>query len=149
MRVICNGAFDVLHTGHFNLLSYGRMIADEDGRGELVVLIDENEKIMAAKGFKRPIFDVHERAAALLDLKYYSHHLQSWTQMVDKLLFFHTDHELLNIVKRLQPDYLVKGSDWEDKYVVGSEVSKVLFYPRADHSTTDIVKRVLEKYNVK
>lgn len=142
-KIFLNGCWDCLHVGHFNLLMYARILADNPGPGELIVAVDEDEKIIASKGFKRPIYNVHERAKALLDLKIGDR------QMVDKVFFFHTDHELLNIVKRLQPDYLVKGSDWEDKYVVGSEVSKVLFYPRQDYSTTDVVKRVLEKYNVK
>lgn len=139
MKVFLNGCFDLLTVGHFNLLTFARHVADNPGRGELIVAIDEDYKIQANKGLRRPIFGVHERAKALLDLKIGDR------QLVDKIWFFHTDHELLNLIKRERPDYIVKGSDWDGKIVVGEEVSKVLFFPRMDYSTSEIIRRVLEK----
>ncbi len=142
MKVFVNGCFDLLTVGHFNLLTFARHVADNHGRGEVIVAIDEDYKIQASKGLRRPIFDVHERAKALLDLRIGDR------QLVDKIWFFHTDHELLNLIKRERPNYLIKGSDWEFKYVVGSEISKVLFFPRMEYSTTDIIKRVMDKNTI-
>lgn len=137
-----NGCFDILQPGHFNLLAHGRYLAGNNGK--VIVAIDEDEKIMASKGLRRPIFNVHERAKSLLCLKIAD------KPIVDEIHFFHTDHHLMNIIKRINPDIILKGSDWQYRYVVGSEYSTVVFFERLDdYSTTDIVTRVLEKHNVK
>lgn len=140
MKVLTNGVFDLLHPGHFNLLTFCRHVADEDGRGEVIVCIDEDTKVMADKGLQRPVFDEHTRAKAVLDLKVGD------KQLVDKVYFFTTNQVLHNLILRHRPDYIVKGSDWESKNVVGEDLAKVLFFPRIEYSTTEIIRRVLEKH---
>jgi cytidyltransferase-like protein len=138
MKIVINGCFDCLHTGHINLLLFGRTIAGTGGR--LIVAIDEDEKVMADKGLDRPIFNHHERAKALLDLKFADH------PIVDGVEFFLTNKQLENFIRREKPDYLVKGSDWRGRKVVGSEFTKVLFYERMEiYSTTEIIKRCQSK----
>jgi cytidyltransferase-like protein len=139
-KILINGVFDLLHTGHFNLLMQARDIAT--GSGRVIVCLDEDEKCMADKGLQRPIFSVLERAKSLLDLKFGNYNI------VDQVEFFYTNKQLENIIRREKPDYLLKGSDWRDKPVVGSQYSKVLFYERENYSTTDIVRRVLEKHTI-
>lgn len=135
IKVFTNGCFDVLTAGHFNLLMYCRKIAGE--KGKVIVAIDEDEKIMASKGLHRPIFNVHERAKALLDLR-----MPDNSHVVDDIAFFHTDLELEMMIKRLGPDYLVKGSDWEGRSVVGSQFTRVRFYNRVHgYSSTEIIQR--------
>lgn len=137
MRVFINGAFDVLQVGHINLLLYARQLA---GEGQLIVAIDEDEKIMADKGLNRPIFGVHERAKAILDLQL------NGKPVVDRIEFFCTNLMLLHIIRRVMPDVIVKGSDWEGRNVVGSEHARVIFFPRSEYSSTDVINRVLEKH---
>lgn len=132
MRVFTNGCFDVLHVGHLNLLIHARELA---GAGRLIVAVDEDEKIMAQKGLSRPVFHSHERAKALCDLRYQG------KPMVDQVEFFHTDLELEMLIKRLMPDLIVKGSDWEGRKVVGANVAKVEFYPRSEYSSSEIIIR--------
>jgi D-beta-D-heptose 7-phosphate kinase / D-beta-D-heptose 1-phosphate adenosyltransferase len=138
MRVFTNGCFDVLTVGHFNLLMFCKDLA---GDGKLYVAIDEDEKVMAEKGLKRPVFNVHERAKALLDLR-----MPNQTPVVDEILFFHSNLELQMLIKRVAPNYMVKGGDWRDKFVVGANTTRVLFYDRLEgYSTTEIIKRCQEK----
>jgi cytidyltransferase-like protein len=139
MKIIINGVFDLLHPGHFNMLMYARAVA---GDGKVIVALDEDEKVMADKGLQRPIFTVHERAKALLDLRIVDN------PVVDEVEFFYTNQQLENIIRRLKPDYMIKGSDWRDKMVVGAPYTKVLFFDRMEYSTTDIVRRVLEKHTI-
>lgn len=140
-NVFCNGVFDCsLHVGHVNLLLFARQIAE---KGKLIVALDEDEKCMASKGLRRPIFNVHERAKSVLDLQL------NMKPVVDDVEFFYTDTQLLNIIRRLKPDYIIKGGDWRDRHVVGSEYAKVLFYDRlGDYSTTEIIRRVVEKNTI-
>lgn len=141
MKIFLNGCFDVLTVGHFNLLMFARGLADQKGKGQVIVAIDEDEKVMADKGLQRPIFNVHERAKALLELR-----MPDQTAVVDEIVFFHTNLELQMMLKRVLPDYIIKGSDWRDKVVIGSNVAKVLFYDRVDqYSSTNVIQRCQDK----
>ena len=139
-KVFVNGCFDLLHPGHFNLLMYARGIATSAGK--VVAALDHDEHIMVNKGYKRPIFTVEERAKAVLDLRTVD------GPVVDEVEFFYTNTQLVNIIRRVKPDYILKGSDWRNKKVVGSEYAKVLFYERQPYSTTEIIKRVLDKHTI-
>jgi len=133
MTVICNGVFDILHIGHINMLIHARELAGEHGK--LIVAIDEDEKVMADKGLDRPIFSSMERATALIDLRYQG------KNMINEVVSFHSSLELEMLIKRIRPDVIVKGSDWEGKTVIGSDVARVVFYPRINYSTTEILRR--------
>lgn len=141
-RVVTNGCFDVLHTGHFNLLMFCRGVADSHGmKGKVTVLLDEDEKVMADKGLQRPIYDVHERAKSILDLR-----MPDGSHVVDEIEFFATNMHLEMMIKRIRPDVLIKGSDWRDKKVIGSEFTRVVFYDRiGEYSTSDTIRRCQEK----
>lgn len=122
------------------MILHARQLA---GTGKLIVALDEDEKIMADKGLRRPIFNVHERAKALMDLKLNGRNL------VDQLEFFYTNQVLENIIRRMKPDILLKGSDWKGRKIVGEEFSgQVVFFERMEYSTTDIIRRVVEKMEV-
>lgn len=139
-KILVNGVFDCWHVGHINLLLYARELAGED---KLIVCVDEDQHVMSLKGLQRPIFDVDERMRAVAYLKYQGRN------MVDIVESFSTNLALLHLIRKHQPDILVKGSDWEGKTVVGSEfVKKVVFFPRMDYSTSDIVRRVIEKHTI-
>ncbi len=113
------------------------------GDGKVTVAIDEDELVMANKGLQRPIFNVHERAKAVLDLRL------GEKPVVDEVEFFYTNQQLENIIRRLKPDYMLKGGDWRDKMVVGAAYTKVLYYDRlGTYSTTEIVRRVIEKHKI-
>ena len=66
---------------------------------------------------------------------------------VDKTISFNSQKQLEDLIKTINPDILVVGSDWEGKYVVGAEYAKdVIFFPRIDgYSTT----KVLENDNLR
>jgi len=119
---------------------YARQLAEYD---HVIVALDEDELVMANKGLRRPIFNVHERAKALSDLRI------DGKPLVNRFEFFQTNKVLENIIRRIKPDILLKGSDWRGKKIIGEEFAgKVVFFERMDYSTTDIIARVVEKYTV-
>lgn len=139
IRVFTNGVLDILTVGHFNLLQKCRAQAGEDGK--VIVAIDEDEKVMADKGLSRPIFGIHERMKAVCDLQ-----MPNGKPLVDEVYSFHTNLELEMLIKRIRPDYIVKGGDWQGRRVVGSEYSRVVYFGRlGEYSTTEIIRRCLEK----
>ncbi len=136
-----NGVFDLLHPGHVNLLLFARHTAG--AQGKVIVALDSDEKVMVTKGYLRPIYNFPERRKMVLSLQH------EGKPVVDTVEIFHTNLELQMVIKRIRPDYIVKGGDHKNTYVIGSDVAPVLFFDRMDdYSTTDLIKRVLEKNKV-
>jgi rfaE bifunctional protein nucleotidyltransferase chain/domain len=121
LRIFVNGSFDLLHTGHLNLLYYAKSL----GR-HLHVAIDTDERIRKHKGSDRPLNPLHIRKAIMESLK-----------PVDSVSVFGTDEELINTIKAYEPDIMVKGSDWEGKPIIGEQFCKqIVFYERVNNEST-------------
>ena len=125
-KIWVNGCFDVLHRGHIELLRYAKSKGDY-----LVVGIDSDARVKQNKGYKRPINTQEDRKFFLESIVY-----------VDEVMIFDDDSELIESVRTHLPQYLIVGSDWRDKNVIGSEHAKeVLFFDRiGDYSTTKILE---------
>lgn len=144
MKVILNGRFDILHSGHFNLLNYARRYAGLDG--EVMVAIDTDERI-SKQDSKLPIFSQDERIVNLQILRCLD------MPMVNKVTLFTTDDDLIQIIKAFKPDYMVKGSDWANKPVIGSDIiPMIIWYPVEKNgvadkiSSSDVINKILEKH---
>lgn len=126
MRIFVNGSFDLLHTGHLDLLFYAKSLGDH-----LHVAIDTDERIREHKGNDRPVNPINIRKAIMTALK-----------PVDSVSIFGTDDELINTIRAYSPDIMIKGSDWRGKHVIGQEYcGQVIFYERVNNeSTTKIIQ---------
>lgn len=102
--VFTNGAFDVLHIGHIDYLTFSRRQGDI-----LVVGLNSDDSVKRYKGQGRPIIQQSERARVLAAL-----------EMVDYVVIFNED-EPVELIELLLPDVLVKGKDWAH-YVAGREI---------------------------
>lgn len=125
MRIFVNGSFDLLHTGHLDLLFYAKSLGNH-----LHVAIDTDERIKKQKGADRPINPLRIRKAILRSLK-----------PVDTVSVFGTDDELINTIRAYSPEIMVKGSDWKEKKIIGQEYcGKIIFYERVNNeSSTKII----------
>ena len=120
-KVFVNGAFDVLHSGHLDLLDFAGMLG-----GHLLVAIDTDTRIEYNKGIGRPFNPLSIRK-----------HIVSMLKPVNSVAVFDTDEELVDIIRQYQPDIMVKGSDWRGKKVIGEEYCKeVVFYERTNGQST-------------
>lgn len=126
-KVWVNGCFDVLHRGHIELLQYAKSQGDQ-----LVVGIDFDERVKAAKGESRPFNTFEDRKFLLESL-----------ECVDKVVGFGTDFQLRNCIEREEPFCMIVGSDWEGKEIIGREHVKVVFYFSriGNYSTTNILEK--------
>ena len=133
-KVFVNGAFDVLHSGHLNLLDFAGMLG-----GHLLVAIDTDEKIRYNKGADRPFNNLKNRK-----------HLMSMLKPVTNVVSFNSDEELSDIIKRYEPDVMVKGSDWRGKMIVGEEYCKevVFFETTNNESTTKTLQDFVDRRRV-
>lgn len=125
-RVFCNGCFDLLHSGHLKLLKAARSL------GVVCVAIDSDARVRQLKGPQRPINNCFKRVEMLEALRY-----------VDYAVVFHSDDELRKIISEWKPHFMVKGSDYEGKPVVGSDlVDSIIYIPLTDDSTTKIIQSI-------
>lgn len=124
MKVWVNGTFDVLHIGHVRLLEYASSL------GSLRIGIDSDKRVKELKGEDRPFNTLQDRIEMLLSLKY-----------VNDVKSFDSREEMINLIKAWEPDYMIVGSDYKNKPVIGSEFTKnLLFFDRLEkHSTSKIL----------
>ena len=123
VRVWVNGTFDVLHIGHIKLFEFASTL------GKVRVGIDTDDRVKRLKGESRPINNLKDRLEFLKSIKY-----------VDSVVDFSTDEELIKRIKEWNPEYLVIGSDYKDKNIIGGDLTKVIFFDRIqDFSTTKII----------
>ncbi|WP_300909980.1 D-glycero-beta-D-manno-heptose-7-phosphate kinase [Helicobacter japonicus] len=125
--VFTNGCFDILHIGHLNYLNHAR-----DLGGLLIVGLNDDDSIKRLKGKERPINPLNNRALMLAGL-----------ECVDYVVSFSEDTPL-ELIKAIQPDVLVKGGDYHNKEVVGSEYAKevILIDFVEGYSTTNIIDSI-------
>jgi D-beta-D-heptose 7-phosphate kinase/D-beta-D-heptose 1-phosphate adenosyltransferase len=125
-----NGCFDILHPGHVKLMAQSRAACDR-----LVVGLNSDASVSRLKGPERPVQKVRARAEVLAAL-----------EAVDLVVVFEEDTPR-NLIERVRPSVLIKGSDYTREQVVGHDIVEayggevMLVDLLPGHSTTDIVQR--------
>ena len=129
--VFTNGVFDLLHSGHVDMLCVARRLGDA-----LIVGLNSDESVRRIKGPDRPVFSVAERAYLLGAL-----------ECVSAVTVFDEDTPL-ELIRELRPDFLVKGGDYTVDTMVGATDviawgGRALVVPlRPGRSTTLIIERL-------
>jgi D-beta-D-heptose 7-phosphate kinase/D-beta-D-heptose 1-phosphate adenosyltransferase len=122
--VFTNGVFDILHTGHFELLAEAKSLGDK-----LVVGINSDASVKRLKGKDRPINDAVKRVRQL--------EILPW---VDRVVLF-SDDTPYELIKKLKPNIIVKGGDYTVEQVVGHDLADVHLVPTVEgYSTTQIIE---------
>jgi rfaE bifunctional protein nucleotidyltransferase chain/domain len=120
-----NGVFDILHPGHIKLLSIARDLADL-----VIVAIDSDPRATANK--RKPVNNQNVRLLMLESIKY-----------VDRVFIFSKDEHLIWLCDLFKPDYMIKGSDYRDKPIIGADLCKeIIFVERTNDSTTKTIERI-------
>ena len=122
--IFTNGVFDIMHTGHFNLLKEARSLGDK-----LVVGLNSDASVKRLKGDARPINNIEKRVEQISILPW-----------VDEVHVFEQDTPY-ELIKHIQPNLIVKGGDYTVETVVGHDLANVHIIPTVDgYSTTQIIK---------
>ena len=100
--VFTNGCFDIIHSGHLDLLKEAKSYGDK-----LIVGLNSDKSVSKLKGPERPIIGQSERKKILSALKF-----------VDEVIIFNEENPL-KLIKKLKPSILVKGADYKKEQVVG------------------------------
>ena len=125
--VFTNGCFDILHRGHAAYLEKAKAMGDV-----LIVGLNSDESIRRLKGEKRPINTLEDRAFLLAAL-----------ESVDYVVPFEEETPYA-LIKRIVPHLLVKGADYRDKEVVGSDIAQevALINLVEGKSTTNLIRKI-------
>jgi len=140
MNIWVNGCFDILHSGHIDLLWFAKLYGS-DGMcyneaiklNKLIVGLDTDKRVKSLKGNDRPINDNVTRVTVMSNLK-----------MVDDVIMFHDEKEMEFFIQAYDIDYIVVGDQYKNKRVIGSEYAKlgVVFYPVDERSTTNVIEKI-------
>lgn len=129
--VFTNGCFDILHRGHVEYLAKAAALGTK-----LVIGLNTDASVRRLKGESRPVNDQEARAIILSSLIF-----------TDRIIFFEEDTPL-ELIRYIQPDILVKGSDYKPEDIVGYDIVKakggdvITIDLTEGFSTTAILERV-------
>lgn len=128
-KVITYGTFDLLHTGHINILRRAKDLGDY-----LIVAISADE-FNALKG-KEAYYTFEQRKAILEAIRY-----------VDEVIAEHTWEQKIEDVQKHDIDVFVMGDDWKGKFDFLNEYCKVVYLPRTVGISTTKIKTDLNNVN--
>jgi rfaE bifunctional protein nucleotidyltransferase chain/domain len=115
-KVWVNGTFDVVHIGHIKLLEFAKSF------GSVTVGLDTDERVRSKKGKSRPFNTLVDRMDFISSIRF-----------VDNVVCFNTDEELVNQIKKLEPDVMVIGGEYRYKQIIGLEhVPHIEFFEKID-----------------
>jgi D-glycero-beta-D-manno-heptose 1-phosphate adenylyltransferase len=129
--VLANGAFDLLHVGHVRYLQGARELGDL-----LVVAVNSDSSVRAAKGEGRPVVPQDERAEIVAALA-----------GVDLVVLF-VEATVAAVIERLRPQVQAKGTDYTPESVPEAAIVQayggrvVIAGDPKHHSTTATVGRL-------
>jgi rfaE bifunctional protein nucleotidyltransferase chain/domain len=130
--VFTNGCFDILHRGHIDYLAKAADLGNV-----LVVGLNADASVSRLKGAGRPVQDQDGRALVLAALRF-----------VSAVVLFDEDTPY-QLIKVVQPDVLVKGSDYKTDDIVGADIVKAkggsvqTIDFLEGYSTSGIIRRLL------
>ena len=122
-----------MHRGHIAYLNEAKSLGDL-----LIVGLNSDNSVKKLKGSNRPYNNENDRAFVLDNLK-----------VVDYIILFSEDTPY-ELIKNVKPDYLVKGGDWKEEEIVGSDIvkeysGKVISLKYIDnYSTTSFINKIKE-----
>lgn len=131
--VFTNGVFDLVHSGHVELLNFAKMLGDK-----LVVGLNSDDSTRLLKGSKRPINTEKDRKNIIQSLR-----------AVDEVIIFDKT-QTKDLIKSLKPNIIVKGGEWTAEEVRERdeipENIEVFVYPfKEGYSSTNIIKMIKER----
>lgn len=131
--VFTNGCFDILHRGHVHVLNTASELAYN---AAVVVGVNSDASVQRLKGPTRPINNERDRQFMLAAI-----------HSVDAVVMFDEDTPY-ELIRSLQPDFLVKGGDYNADTIVGADIvkasgGKVVIVPfMENYSTTGLVEKL-------
>ncbi|QUW21222.1 glycerol-3-phosphate cytidylyltransferase [Sporosarcina sp. Marseille-Q4063] len=126
-KVITYGTFDLLHTGHINILRRAKE------HGDYLIVAISSDEFNALKG-KKAYYSFEQRKLILEAIRY-----------VDEVIPEHTWEQKIHDVKKHNVDVFVMGDDWAGKFDFLKDACEVIYLPRTVGISTTKIKKDLTK----
>ena len=124
--VFTNGCFDILHRGHVELLRFCKSKYPDH---KLVVGVNSDDSVKRLKGKNRPVNNISDRVFLLESIRF-----------VDEVIVFSEDTPY-NLIRKVNPDIIVKGGDYQPEDVVGNDLCDVVIFNYVKgYSTTKTIQ---------
>ena len=116
-----------MHIGHVKYLEQAKSFGDV-----LIIGMNSDSSVKSIKGENRPINTEFDRAYIIASL-----------EVVDYVVIFDDDNPY-NLIKLINPNVLVKGSDYAGKKVIGADIVEELKLVKfiSGKSTTKTIKKI-------
>jgi len=125
-RVITYGTFDLLHSGHINILRRAKE------QGDYLIVAISTDEFNALKG-KKAYYTFEQRKMILEAIRY-----------VDLVIPEDTWEQKIEDVQKYNVDKFVMGDDWEGKFDFLKEYCEVVYLPRTVGISTTKIKTDLK-----
>ena len=131
--VFTNGVFDLVHSGHVELLNFAKMLGDK-----LVVGLNSDNSTRLLKGNKRPINKEKDRKNIVQSLR-----------AVDEVIVFDSTNTI-DLIKDLKPHIIVKGGEWTAEEIrkrddIPNDIEVYVYPFKEGYSSTNIINMIKEK----
>ena len=131
--VFTNGVFDLVHSGHVELLNFAKMLGDK-----LVVGLNSDNSTRLLKGNKRPINKEKDRKNIVQSLR-----------AVDEVIVFDSTNTI-DLIKDLKPHIVVKGGEWTAEEIrkrdeIPNDIEVYVYPFKEGYSSTNIINMIKEK----
>ena len=128
-------SFDLLHAGHIIMLKDAKEQCDY-----LVVGLQTNPTLDRPDTKNKPIQTFKERLIQLEAVKY-----------VDEIIKYSTEDELYKLIKNINPDIRILGSDYKKKSFTGDDLDIKIYYHSRNHnySSTNLRKKIFHEQGKK
>ena len=124
------GSFDLLHPGHLMMLKDAASVCDY-----LVVGL-QSDPTLDRPQKNKPIQSVEERMLQLEALS-----------VVDEVVVYDTEADLVKVLEELKPDIRIQGSDWEGKSFTGDHLDIPIYHHHRTHnwSSSELRNRIMSE----
>ena len=119
--------FDLLHAGHIIMLQ------DAKNQCDYLIVGLQTDPTIDRPNKNKPIQSFQERKIQLKAVKY-----------VDEIIEYNTEKELYELLKKLNPDIRILGTDYINKSFTGDDLNIKIYYHKRDHdySTSNIRRKI-------
>ena len=100
----------------------------------LIVGLQSDPTIDRPDTKNKPVQSLKERQIQLEAIKY-----------IDEIVIYNTENELYDLLKKINPDIRILGSDYKNKSFTGDDLSIKIYYHNRNHnfSTTNLREQIV------